>query len=155
MPGQIRFTYGADFALPSQPYVAFDPVIARQPDFMILGGDQMYADFPTVIADTKAAYEDRYKVTWADPKLRSAMQQIPMFMQWDDHEIFQDWSSGPTGRYVNARIAFDEYQGHIEEILERLNHMTQRFDDLENRISGADGKIKNLRKVGLVKKLET
>jgi len=111
VPGQIRFTYGADFALPSQPYVAFDPVIARQPDFMILGGDQIYADFPTVIADTKAAYEDRYKVTWADPKIRSAMQQIPMFMQWDDHEIFQDWSSGPTGRYVNARIAFDEYQG--------------------------------------------
>ncbi len=55
---------------------------------------------------------------------------------------------------INKRNArFDEdsnwwpFVQNIEEILERLNHMTQRFDDLENRISGADGKIKNLRKI--------
>jgi archaellum component FlaC len=31
--------------------------------------------------------------------------------------------------------------------LKRIDHMTQRFDDIDNRIGEVDGKIKNLRKI--------
>ena len=36
---------------------------------------------------------------------------------------------------------------NVEEILARIDHMTQRFDDIDNYISSVDGKIKNLRKI--------
>ena len=36
---------------------------------------------------------------------------------------------------------------NIEDILERINIMSQRFDDLENKIGETQGMIKNLRKV--------
>lgn len=108
VPGQVRFAYGADFNAGSQPFNVFDPIIAQQPDFMIMGGDQVYADSAP---DTKAGYESFYKDNWSDAKMRAAQQQIPMITMWDDHEITNNWSSGQTGRYVNARTVFDEYQG--------------------------------------------
>ena len=36
---------------------------------------------------------------------------------------------------------------NIEDILERINIMSQRFDDLENKIGETQGMIKNLRKI--------
>ena len=36
---------------------------------------------------------------------------------------------------------------NIQDVLARIDHMTQRFDDLDNRIGEVDGKIKNLRKI--------
>ena len=36
---------------------------------------------------------------------------------------------------------------NIEDVLERINIMSQRFDDLENKIAETQGMIKNLRKI--------
>ena len=36
---------------------------------------------------------------------------------------------------------------NIEDVLERINIMSQRFDDLENKIGETQGMIKNLRKI--------
>ena len=36
---------------------------------------------------------------------------------------------------------------NVEEILERINFMTQKYEDLDNHICEVDGKIKNLRKI--------
>tara|TARA_R100001244_G_scaffold45122_2_gene40768 strand:+ start:380 stop:694 length:315 start_codon:yes stop_codon:yes gene_type:complete len=36
---------------------------------------------------------------------------------------------------------------NIEDILERINQVSQRFDDLENEIGETKGMIKNLRKI--------
>ena len=36
---------------------------------------------------------------------------------------------------------------NIEDVLKRIDHMTQRFFDIDNRIGEVDGKIKNLRKI--------
>ena len=36
---------------------------------------------------------------------------------------------------------------NIEDVLSRIEHMTQRFDDLENKIGETQGMIKNLRKI--------
>jgi archaellum component FlaC len=36
---------------------------------------------------------------------------------------------------------------NIEDILERINEVSQRFDDLENEIGETKGMIKNLRKI--------
>ena len=36
---------------------------------------------------------------------------------------------------------------NVEYVLERINVMSQRFDDLENKIGETKGMIKNLRKI--------
>tara|TARA_R110000787_G_scaffold44357_1_gene108887 strand:+ start:206 stop:475 length:270 start_codon:yes stop_codon:yes gene_type:complete len=36
---------------------------------------------------------------------------------------------------------------NVEDILERMNVMSQRFDDLDNKIGETKGMIKNLRKI--------
>jgi hypothetical protein len=36
---------------------------------------------------------------------------------------------------------------NVEDILERINYMSERFDDLENKIGEVSGKVSNLRKV--------
>ncbi len=111
VPGTLSFAYGADFRPTFQPFNVFDQVIQRQPDFMILGGDQIYADLDGGVR-TKSGYEDKYKENWSDPKFRAAQQQIPMFTMWDDHEIIDNWDQGSSGlRYLRAKSAFEEYQG--------------------------------------------
>jgi len=54
-------------------------------------------------------------------------------------------------RIRNARYDEDSnwwpFVENVEEILKRIDHMTQRFDDIDNHISSVDGKIKNLRKI--------
>ena len=36
---------------------------------------------------------------------------------------------------------------HVEDILSRIDKMSERFDDLENKIGETQGMIKNLRKI--------
>ena len=36
---------------------------------------------------------------------------------------------------------------NINDVLDRVEFLTQRLDDIENTIDGVDGKIKNLRKI--------
>ena len=36
---------------------------------------------------------------------------------------------------------------NIEDVLERMTYMMQRFEDLDNLIGEVDGRIKNLRKI--------
>ena len=51
----------------------------------------------------------------------------------------------------NARYDEDSnwwpFVQNIEDVLERMQHITQRLDDMNNEISSVDGKIKNLRKI--------
>ena len=54
-------------------------------------------------------------------------------------------------RIRNARYSEDSnwfpFVQNIEDILERINQVSQRFDDLENEIGETKGMIKNLRKI--------
>jgi phosphodiesterase/alkaline phosphatase D-like protein len=110
-PGQVVFTYGADFKLDFRPYVLATQAAADQPHFMILGGDNIYADRFASTPNTKAGYEARYRQTFADGPLRSLMQKVPTFMMWDDHDIRNNWPEGSTDFYPVAHAAFKEYQG--------------------------------------------
>lgn len=124
--GVIKFAYGADSKLTFRPFVAAEamekklqePVLlagqARKqvvPHFAILGGDNIYADQFMSLRNTQAAYDARYRQTFADGPLRSLMQKVPMFMTWDDHEIENNWDDRQKEPYPKARAAYNEYQG--------------------------------------------
>ena len=112
-PARIRFALGADIHSSYRPFRIFDPLLRASVDFMLSVGDNIYADSPSLVPDLKAAYEGRYRTNWSDESFRTFMQQVPMFLMWDDHEIINNFWPGRTGRYANARAAYDEYQGSV------------------------------------------
>jgi phosphodiesterase/alkaline phosphatase D-like protein len=106
--GRARFAYGADIAGP--PYAGFTNVTSKNPDFMIFGGDNLYADAAPA-ATTTAEYNAKYRDQWGEAFFRQFVAGTSGLLMWDDHEIRNDWSSGQTGLYLQARPAFNAYQG--------------------------------------------
>jgi phosphodiesterase/alkaline phosphatase D-like protein len=106
--GRIMFAFGAD--LDGRPYPGLTNVSGRNPDFMIFGGDNVYADAAPA-ATTTAEYYAKYRNQWGEAFFRQFTARVPSVMMWDDHEIVNDWSGGQAGRYLQARPAFDAYQG--------------------------------------------
>jgi hypothetical protein len=107
----ITFALGADLHYGNDPYPILDHIIPHAPDFTLFVGDQIYADEPARALPTTWEYGRKYRENWAEPFLAGFMRDIPTFMIWDDHEIFDNWDQGTSGRYVPGRAAYDNYQG--------------------------------------------
>ena len=102
----------------------------NRPDFFIHSGDHIYADCPvpselklpngeiwrnivteekSVVAHSLAQFRGNYKYNWLDENFRAFHAEVPMFAQWDDHEVTNDWS--PIGTRRRDRL----YRGrHLE-----------------------------------------
>src|SRR5262252_5683896 len=87
-------------------------MLKSRPDFFIHCGDHIYADCPipperrlpngqvwknivteekSKIAGTLADFRGNYKYNLLDANLRAFNAEVPMFAQWDDHEVTNDW----------------------------------------------------------------
>ncbi|WP_034999656.1 alkaline phosphatase D family protein [Beijerinckia mobilis] len=85
----------------------------RDPDFFVHNGDTIYADGPILpevtaengqiwknvvteevskVAETLKEYRGRHRYTLLDDNVRRFARQVPQVMQWDDHEICNNWS---------------------------------------------------------------
>jgi phosphodiesterase/alkaline phosphatase D-like protein len=101
-------------------YRIFEPMLAFHPDFFVANGDMIYADndcpargpvpgwtnipggFPAV-SDPSVDWQDRARVEevyvahWlynrADPSFQALMRAVPMYVQWDDHEVINDFGA--------------------------------------------------------------
>jgi alkaline phosphatase D len=101
-------------------------MLENRPDFFIHSGDHIYADCPvptelklpngetwrnivteekSVVAHSLAQFRGNYKYNLLDDNLRAFHAQVPMFAQWDDHEVCDDWS--PIGSVDEAGYAED------------------------------------------------
>ncbi len=88
-------------------------MLENRPDFFIHCGDHIYADCPipsalklpggevwrnvvteekSVVARSLSQFRGNYKYNLLDENLRAFNAQVPMFAQWDDHEVTNDWS---------------------------------------------------------------
>ncbi len=88
-------------------------MLENRPDFFIHSGDHIYADCPvpselklpdggtwrnivteekSVVARSLAQFRGNYKYNLLDENLRAFNAEVPMFAQWDDHEVTDDWS---------------------------------------------------------------
>jgi alkaline phosphatase D len=86
-----------------------------RPDFFIHCGDHIYADCPlrseealpngeiwrnivteekSKVAQTLAEFRGNYKYNLLDRNLLDFNAEVPMFAQWDDHEVTNDWCPG-------------------------------------------------------------
>lgn len=91
------------------------------PRFVIMAGDQIYADqfnrfIPLGRADTYAEFQERYLTAFGSPNMRRLLREVPTYMILDDHEIEDNWSQdrvrheGQHGLFTLAIDAYMSYQ---------------------------------------------
>jgi alkaline phosphatase D len=90
----------------------FETMRGLDPDFFIHSGDSIYADNPIAaeqampdggvwknvtteakakVAETLAEFRGNYAYNLMDDNLRLFNAAVPMFAQWDDHEVANNW----------------------------------------------------------------
>ncbi|GGP42805.1 alkaline phosphatase D family protein [Saccharothrix coeruleofusca] len=146
----VRFTWSGDVAgqgWGSNPDLGGMPIFgtmaARRPDFFIHSGDTVYADGPMQekvtlpdgrvwrnvvtpeklkVAETLDEYRGQFAYNLLDPKFREFAASVPAFVQWDDHEVTNNWYPGEIldlPQYTEKRVdvlaarafrAFHEWQ---------------------------------------------
>jgi alkaline phosphatase D len=134
-------------------------MLDNRPDFFIHSGDHIYADctipaelplpngetWRNLVTEEKSAvahsltqFRGNYKYNLLDENFRAFHAAVPMFAQWDDHEVTDDWSpigsvdetgydeTGTSRLVARGRRAFFEYMP-IREILEREGRIYRRI----------------------------
>ena len=92
----------------------FDTMRKHRPDFLLHSGDTIYADgviaaevkLPdnkvwknlTVpekakVAETLDEFRAAHKYNFLDDNVRAFNAEVPIFVQWDDHEVMNNWSA--------------------------------------------------------------
>ncbi len=147
---EIRFiwsgdTVGQGFGIDTQRggLRSFESIRQLKPDFFVNSGDVCYADNPlqsevrlddgsiwknivtegkSKVAESLEEFRSNYRYNLLDANLRKLNAEVPMFVQWDDHETLNNWYPGEIleqdSRYqeksvsllaARARQAFYEY----------------------------------------------
>jgi alkaline phosphatase D len=107
----------------------YETMRARQPDFFIHSGDTIYADGPvpaqqtceegkiwrnlvteekSKVAETLAEFRGHHRYNFLDENLRRFNAEVPQVWQWDDHEVFNNYSDsadlGADTRYREKNV---------------------------------------------------
>jgi alkaline phosphatase D len=123
-------------------YRIYNAMAALDPDFFLCSGDNVYADGPlpgsvalpdgrtwrnitteekSKVAETLAEFRGNFRYNLLDENLKRFNAQVPSIVQWDDHEVTNNWFPGEIfadARYTErnidvlaarARQAFSEY----------------------------------------------
>ena len=108
----------------------YETMARHHPDLFIHSGDMIYADGPlepevklddgtvwknlvtpakSKVAETLDEFRGNYAYNLLDTHARAFNSQVPMIVQWDDHDVMNNWSPGtdPTLRpgYTERSIA--------------------------------------------------
>jgi alkaline phosphatase D len=107
----------------------YETMRATAPDFFIHAGDQIYADQPlpesialadgttwrnvmtpakAKVAETLADFRGNYTYNLADENKRRFLAEVPIFTQWDDHDVKNNWFPGQShsdGRYKTKSVS--------------------------------------------------
>ncbi|MFE1250134.1 alkaline phosphatase D family protein [Streptomyces sp. NPDC058735] len=109
-------------------YRIYDAMAALDPDFFLCSGDNVYADGPITetvalpdggtwrnitteekakVAETLAEFRGNFRYNLLDENLRAFNARVPSLVQWDDHEVTNNWYPGEIltdGRYTERRV---------------------------------------------------
>jgi alkaline phosphatase D len=109
----------------------YSTMLRCRPDFFIHCGDHIYADCPvraeqklpngqvwrnivtedkSKVAQTLAEFRGNYKYNLLDRNLLALNAEVPLFAQWDDHEVTNDWCPGETL----------EWRGYVDKSILKL-----------------------------------
>jgi alkaline phosphatase D len=119
----------------------------NRPDFFIHSGDTIYADVPlqpevklpdgtlwnnlvteekSKPAETLAEFRGNFKYNLLDGNLRAFNAEVPMFAQWDDHEVSNNWwpDEDLTGA-KHGRLRYRET--HARALMQRASRAFHEF----------------------------
>ncbi len=84
-----------------------------RPRFLVLAGDQVYADATAGLMDP-VAQDDRYELPYekwlSTPAVREVLKRIPAYMMLDDHEIADNWAEGHDTDPSPGKAAYLKFQ---------------------------------------------
>ena len=132
----IRFAWSGDtvgqgWGIDETGMKTYSTIASHTPDFFLHSGDTIYADGPLVeettlkdgskwknriitdekrkVAETLDEYRGQWKYNMLDDHVRALNAICPTFLQWDDHEVLNNWSSSKDltadDRYTEKSIA--------------------------------------------------
>jgi alkaline phosphatase D len=110
----VRFTWGGDVGqgmANRPPFPAFGSIDAEDPAFFIVNGDTIYGDSTTPAgpgATTAPEFWAKYKENREDPLFQALALSTPMIVNWDDHEVDDDYR-GQDPKLGLGRQAFTDY----------------------------------------------
>lgn len=109
---------------------AYATMLKHRPDFFIHNGDTIYADGPIQAevklpngemwrnivteekskpAETLAEFRGNHRYNLLDKNVRAFNAEVPIFAQWDDHEVTNNWwPEEPLTRAEHARKKYSE-----------------------------------------------
>lgn len=89
---------------------ATDPPVPKAPaDFVLMVGDQIYADMlnrhvPIGLADTFEEFQERYHTAFGSRNMRRLLRQVPNYMILDDHEIEDNWTQDRISKAASRKV---------------------------------------------------
>ena len=86
---RVRFGYGADIT--GAPFTGFTNVAAKNTDFMIFGGDNVYADAAPA-ANTTAQYYAKYRNQWGEAFFRQLTASVPSLIDRTAGRSSRPWT---------------------------------------------------------------
>ena len=98
-----------------RPYTSLDVIRLLDPDAWLYIGDTIYGDDDRadgVVAMTQPEYEAKYRSNRADAALRGLMESTGTYVQWDDHEVRNDFAGAEPAfatRMAAGNAAFRRY----------------------------------------------
>ncbi|BBC38217.1 Alkaline phosphatase [Streptomyces graminofaciens] len=105
-------------------YRIFDAMGALDPDFFLFSGDTIYADGPVAatatlpdgstwrnitteekakVAETLAEFRGNFRYNLLDQNLKDFNARVPAIVQWDDHEVRNNWYPGQVIAATDTR----------------------------------------------------
>jgi alkaline phosphatase D len=129
----------------------YSAMVDRNPDFFLHSGDTVYSDGPlkesvtlpdgrvwrnvvtpekSKVAETLAEYRGQFAYNLLDENVRRFAARVPQLVQWDDHEVLNNWYPG--------------------EILDKPEYTEKRVDVLAQRAFQAFHEWQPVRRVDAV-----
>ncbi|MEU6160228.1 alkaline phosphatase D family protein [Streptomyces sp. NPDC047130] len=125
-------------------YRIYDAMARLDPDFFLLSGDSVYADGPIAataalpdgrvyrnvvteekskVAETLAEFRGNFRYNLLDENLRRFNARVPTIVQWDDHEVRNNWYPGQIIADTDVRYT----EKRVDVLVERARRAVSEY----------------------------
>ncbi len=115
----FRFVYTGDSNAADQPFQVLGHAAAEQPDLWFWAGDTAYCDQSAggvPVAIDLPGYRAKHRQNSDDSFLQSLLAASPVWVQWDDHEVANDYDGGDLEPTITPEQKAAGYQAFFESM---------------------------------------
>ncbi|QLE70904.1 alkaline phosphatase [Streptomyces rectiverticillatus] len=137
-------------------YRIYEHMRRLEPDFFLCSGDTIYADGPIApsvtlpdgsvwrnvtteekskVAETLAEFRGAFRYNLLDANLRRFNAEVPTVVQWDDHEVHNNWYPGQIMDYARYR------EKSLDVLAARSRRAFSEYFPLSTQQEDGDGRV--------------